>query len=94
MKPTFDPLTDIERAEALETLRLVLDLRPDARSLPAALREVASLRDMAWLARETGMSRTGLFRSLALDSNPSLRTIAAVLRAFGLRLAVDAIQPD
>jgi probable addiction module antidote protein len=92
MKCTHEALTDAERADALETLRLVLAARPDAKTLPQALRELASLRDMAWLARETGMNRTALFRSLAADGNPKLKTVAAVLRALGFRLSVEQIQ--
>lgn len=89
MKPVRDSLTDAERADVLETLNLVLAARPDAKTLPVALRQVVSLRDMGWLARATGMNRTALFRSLATSGNPKLDTIAAVLRAFGLRLSVE-----
>jgi probable addiction module antidote protein len=82
-------LTPAERAEALEMLQIVLNARRDAKTLPLALRDLASLRDMAWLARASGMNRTALFRSLAANGNPKLDTIAAVLRAFGLRLSVE-----
>jgi len=91
MKPTFDPLTDAETADVLETLRLVLGARPDAATFPQALRELAALRDMAWLARGTGMNRTALFRSLRVNASPKLGTIVAVLQAFGLRLGVERL---
>lgn len=85
-------LTEDERAEALESLKIILDIRQDARTLPLVLRNIVSLRDMAWLARATGMNRTALFRSLALDANPKLRTLESVLAAFGLRLSVESIR--
>lgn len=87
-----DTLTDEERAEAFDSIRFVLDARQDARTLPLMLRNVVSLRDMAWLARMTGMNRTALFRALALNANPTLRTLEVVLRAFDLRLRVETIR--
>ena len=92
MNPVRNPLTDAEQTEALETLRLVLNARPDAATLPLTLRELASLRDMAWLARETGLNRTALFRSLAVNANPTLRTVELVLRALGLRISVESLR--
>jgi probable addiction module antidote protein len=88
LKQHTEPLTDAERTDALETLRLVLDARPDASTLPLILRELASVRDMAWLARETGMNRTALFRSLRAHGNPKLDSLVAILTAFGVRLSV------
>jgi hypothetical protein len=40
-------LTESERADALETLRIVLGVRHDAKALPLVLRELVALRDMA-----------------------------------------------
>jgi probable addiction module antidote protein len=88
-----DILSDTERAELLESIRIVLDARQDAKSLPALLRyELCGLRDMAWLAKATGMNRTALFRSLSGKGNPKLDTLDAVLRALGLRLSVEAMR--
>jgi probable addiction module antidote protein len=87
------PLTDAERSDALDTLRIVLGARPDASTLPLALRELASVRDMAWLARETGLNRTALFRSLRASGNPKLDSLVALLRAFGMKLSVEPLAP-
>jgi probable addiction module antidote protein len=94
MNVISEQISNAEREEALETLRVVLDARPDATTLPVALRYLASLRDMAWLARGAGMNRTALFRSLRAGANPKLDTIVAVLRAFGLRLSVEPAKSD
>jgi probable addiction module antidote protein len=91
MKNDASSLTEMERSDALETLRLVLGARPDASTLPLVLREIASFRDMAWLAQATGMNRTALFRSLRANANPKLDTIAVVLKSFGLRLSVELL---
>ena len=63
----------------------------DARAVPIALRTVAeAVGGMAALARKTGLSRETLYRTLSTRGNPRLDTLAAILAAFGLRLAVQA----
>lgn len=65
----------------------------DARLVPIALRAVAdAVGGMAKLAERTGLSRETLYRTLSDKGNPRLDTLAAILSAFGLRLAV-APQP-
>lgn len=61
----------------------------DARVVPVALRTVAdAVGGMANLAERTGLSRESLYRTLSDKGNPRLDTLAAILSAFGLRLAV------
>lgn len=61
----------------------------DARVVPVALRTVAdAVGGMAVLAERTGLSRETLYRTLSDKGNPRLGTLAAILRAFGLRIAV------
>jgi probable addiction module antidote protein len=63
----------------------------DARVVPIALRTVAdALGGMSVLAERTGLSRETLYRTLSDKGNPRLDTLAAILRACGLRLAVAA----
>lgn len=60
----------------------------DTRALPLALRTAADVLGMAELARRTGLNRETLYRTLSENGNPRLDTLAAILDAFGLRLAV------
>ena len=60
----------------------------DPRLLVAALGDVARARGMTQLARETGLSREALYRALSTEGNPELATVTKVLRALGLRLAI------
>lgn len=60
----------------------------DTRALPLALRTAADVLGMTELARRTGLSRESLYRTLSAKGNPRLDTLAAILSAFGLRLAV------
>ncbi|AEQ50725.1 addiction module antidote protein [Pelagibacterium halotolerans] len=51
-----------------------------------ALGVVARAHNMSQLARDTGMSREGLYKALSEDGNPSFATIVKVAHALGLRL--------
>ncbi|MDR5780200.1 putative addiction module antidote protein [Caballeronia sp. LZ065] len=52
---------------------------------------VARARGMALLARDTGITREGLYEALSEDGNPSFGTIVKVVRALGLQLHVSRI---
>jgi probable addiction module antidote protein len=61
----------------------------DPRVLAAALGAVARARGMSVLARKAGMTREALYRSLSTNGNPELATVTKVLRALGMRLAIE-----
>jgi len=58
-----------------------------------ALGVVARTRNISKLARDTGLSREGLYKALSEDGNPSFATIAKVAKALGLRISFTASQP-
>src|SRR5687767_13238887 len=58
----------------------------DAAYIAAALGDIARARGMAQLAKETGISREGLYKALSADGNPSLSTFLKVVKALGLKL--------
>lgn len=58
----------------------------DAAFIAAALGDIARARGMAQLAKDTGLTREGLYKALSADGNPSLGTILKVVRALGLKL--------
>lgn len=61
----------------------------DRRIYLAALRTVAEARGMAKIAKAAGVPRESLYRALSADGNPRLSTLHAILKAAGLRLAVE-----
>ena len=63
----------------------------DAALLAAALGDVARARNMAQLARDTGLTREGLYKALSGEGNPSLSTVMKVLKAMGLKLSVQPV---
>ncbi|SOZ34543.1 addiction module antidote protein [Cupriavidus neocaledonicus] len=62
----------------------------DDRFIAYALGVVARARGMTRLARETGLSRESLYRSLSGEGNPECGTIWKVMRALGIRLHASA----
>ena len=63
----------------------------DRRIYLAALRTVAEARGMAKVAKAAGVPRESLYRALSSSGNPRLSTLHAILKAAGLRLAVERV---
>ena len=61
----------------------------DPSVIAAALGNAARASGMSQVARETGLTREGLYKALSSEGNPSLDTIVKVLGALGLRMAVE-----
>src|SRR3546814_4044082 len=77
-----------DEADVAAYLEAVLE-DGDARVVPVALRTVTeAMGGMSALAVRTGLSRETLYRTLSEKGNPRLDTLAAILAAFGLRMAV------
>jgi probable addiction module antidote protein len=64
----------------------------DPRMYLAALRTVAEALGMAKVAKEAGVPRESLYRALSPGGNPRFSTLHAILRAAGLKLAVERVQ--
>ena len=60
----------------------------DAAHFASAIGDVARARNMSKLARDTGLTREGLYKALSGDGNPSLDTAMRVLSSLGIRLVV------
>lgn len=59
----------------------------DPALLQAALGDIAKARGMSSIAREAGVSRESLYKSLSASGNPSFQTISKVSRALGLTMS-------
>jgi len=51
-----------------------------------ALGVIARAKGMTQLARDTGLTREGLYRALSREGNPEFATVLKVFNALGLRL--------
>ena len=57
----------------------------------AALGAIARAHGMTRLAKETGLNREGLYRTLSGAGNPELETFLKVIKALGLQLKASAV---
>ena len=77
--------------EITEYLRQVLE-DGDPCELAAALGDVARARGMTQLARDTGLSRESLYKSLSGERAPSSDTLLKVIRALGFHLTIEPVE--
>ena len=88
---TKTKLTQWDAADYLDTaedLALYLDAalaENDPALVAAALGDIARSKGMSAIARETGLSRESLYRSLSPNGNPELGTILKVAESLGIR---------
>jgi probable addiction module antidote protein len=55
-----------------------------------ALGVIARAKNMSQLARDTGLTREGLYKALSPEGNPSFTTVAKVAKALGLQITVQS----
>ncbi len=75
---------------AVEYLKAALEEDSEPQVLLMALRRVVQARGIARIARAAGIERESLYRALSRRGNPRLSTLAAVAKAVGVRLTVEA----
>lgn len=76
--------------EVAEYLRQVLE-DGDPAELAAALGDIARARGMTQLARDTGLSRESLYKSLSGERAPSSDTLFKVIHAMGFKLSLQPL---
>jgi len=83
-----------EHLKTDEDIMLYLDeiiAENDAPLLMAALGDVARAKGMTNIARETGLGRESLYKSLSADGNPSFATVQKVMTGLGLKFNVSLL---
>ncbi|MDH5388746.1 MAG: putative addiction module antidote protein [Gammaproteobacteria bacterium] len=76
--------------EVAQYIETVLE-EDDPALLLVALRNVAeSQGGMAMMAKNSGLSRESLYRTLSENGNPKISTLIAIMKALGLHLSVRA----
>lgn len=73
---------------ALYLQAIIEEADGDEKLIAAALGDIARARGMMRVARDSGLAREALYRSLSADGNPSFATILKVTKALGLKLTV------
>jgi probable addiction module antidote protein len=92
-KTTYKPL---DRAAYLDNDEVIAEYLSAAAEDPnpevflAALGDVARARGMAQIAKNAGLGRESLYKTLTSGAHPRFETINAVLHALGVKFAVVA----
>ncbi len=60
----------------------------DPAHITSAIGDVIRARNMAAVARDAGISRDTLYRAFVAEGNPTLSTMAAVVKTLGYRLSI------
>ena len=95
MSETFSRWDAAEHLQTPEDARLYLEACAeedpgDGSLIRAALNDIARSENMSRLARETGMSREGLYKALSESGNPSFATVMRITRALGMQVRITA----
>ncbi len=90
--PVFDAAEYLDSEEMIVHYLAASMDDDDPTELVRALGVVARARGMTQLARETGLTREALYRSLSETGNPSFATINKVLHTLGVKLVPQLIE--
>ncbi len=60
----------------------------DPAFIASAIGDVARARNITAIARDTGLTRETLYRAFSPEGNPTLATMAAVVKALGFQLSI------
>ena len=63
----------------------------DPALIAAALGNVARAKGMSKIAKETGVTREGLYKALSAEGDPRLTTFLGVIKSLGLHISVRPI---
>jgi len=79
--------------DCAQYLQACMDEAPeDAALFTKAVGDIARARGMMQLARDTGITREGLYKALGEQGKPSFATVVKVMHALGLQFMVGARQ--
>lgn len=67
------------------------DAADDPAYITQVLGDVARAHGMTKLARETGLTREGLYKSLSENGNPSFTTVNKIVHALGFKLTLQPV---
>ncbi len=95
-----EKLSEFDAAEYINTeerARLYLEACAeedpgDGTVIRNGLNVVARAQNMSALAREAGLDRAGLIRTLSDNGNPSFATVIKITRALGLRVRLEPVE--
>lgn len=88
---TFAPFDAAEYLDSEEMIAAYLSeaaASGDEQLFLTALADIARARSMTKLAKDSGLGRESLYKSLRAGAKPRFDTVSAIMRAMGLQLSV------
>ena len=86
----WDPAEYLDSEEAIAGYLSEAMIIGDQALIVHALNTVARARGMTQIAKDAGMGRQALYKSLGENGNPTLTTLLGVIKSLGLNLSVTA----
>jgi len=86
-----DPATHLRTADDVAAYLEAALQDGDPQLVAAALGDIAKAKSMSQVARDAGLGRENLYKSLSSSGNPELATVLKVISALGLELLVIAV---
>ena len=86
----WDAAEHLDSDEAIAAYLADVMASGDRNHIVHALNTVARARGMTQIAKDAGIARQALYKSLGEEGNPTLSTLLGVLKSLGLSLAVKA----
>ena len=87
----WDPATHLATSEDVAACLEAALQDGDPQLVAAALGDIARAKGMSKVARDAGVGRESLYKSLSSSGNPELATVLKVISALGLELHVTAV---
>ena len=94
MAETFSPFDATKYLKSEEAIAEYLSACAednDPSAMVLALGNVARARNMSALARDTGLTREGIYKALSPTGNPSFATVSKVASAMGLQVVFQPV---
>ncbi|WP_240474033.1 addiction module antidote protein [Salinivibrio socompensis] len=82
----FDPAAFLDNQKALQAYLDEAVQTGDPAFIADALGVIARAKGMTDIAKQTGLSRETLYRTLSQKGNPNLKTLIAIVNALGVAL--------
>lgn len=87
----WDPATHFATADDVAAYLEAALQDGDPQLVAAALGDIARAKGMSQVARDAGLGRESLYKSLSSSGNPELATVLKVISALGFELHVTAV---
>jgi probable addiction module antidote protein len=84
----WDPTEFLDNDEAIEAYLEAAFEEGEPKFIAIALGNIARAKGMTSVARDAGITREALYKSLSEKGDPKLSTLLAVMKALGLKFTV------